>query len=121
MTEVLHVSIVSRWPRTLAGVTASRPCLPFSLSLMSLLKGPDEPRVWRRCGPEGHWDKADVSECPPAQEVMQVLLTFATVGEPTLLSQGLPMCMLCDWWPEAECQAGWASPWSHFWTQVPWG
>ncbi|XP_072485236.1 adhesion G protein-coupled receptor A1 isoform X2 [Notamacropus eugenii] len=66
-----------RWPRTLAGVTASRPCLPFSLSLMSLHYSPEEPRAWRKCGPAGHWDEADVSECPPAQEVTQVLLTFA--------------------------------------------
>nr|XP_020828708.1 adhesion G protein-coupled receptor A1 isoform X3 [Phascolarctos cinereus] len=68
-----------RWPRTLAGVTASRPCLPFSLSLVSLHNGPEEPRAWRGCGQSGHWDVADLSECPPPQEVTRELLAFATM------------------------------------------
>ncbi|XP_036590077.1 adhesion G protein-coupled receptor A1 [Trichosurus vulpecula] len=68
-----------RWPRTLAGMMASLPCLPFSLSLVSLRSGPEEPRAWRRCRPAGHWDEANLSECPPPQEVMQVILAFATM------------------------------------------
>ncbi|XP_074153322.1 adhesion G protein-coupled receptor A1 isoform X3 [Sminthopsis crassicaudata] len=68
-----------RWPRTLAGVAASLPCLPFSLSLVSLRGSPEEPRARRRCGPAGRWEDADLSQCPSSQEVVQVLWAFATM------------------------------------------
>uniref|UniRef100_A0A7N4PPJ0 Adhesion G protein-coupled receptor A1 n=1 Tax=Sarcophilus harrisii TaxID=9305 RepID=A0A7N4PPJ0_SARHA len=68
-----------RWPRTLAGVTASHLCLPFPLSGLSLRSSPGEPRARRRCGPGGRWDEADLSECPSSQEVIQVLSAFATM------------------------------------------
>ncbi|XP_051838758.1 adhesion G protein-coupled receptor A1 [Antechinus flavipes] len=68
-----------RWPRTLAGVTASHLCLPFPLSVVSLRSSPGEPRARRRCGLTGRWDEADLSECPSSQEVIQVLSAFAAM------------------------------------------
>ncbi|XP_074088213.1 LOW QUALITY PROTEIN: adhesion G protein-coupled receptor A1 [Macrotis lagotis] len=68
-----------RWPRTLVGMTASHPCLPFSLSLVSLRSSPEEPRARRKCGPAGRWDEADLSACPSFQAVTQVLLAFAVM------------------------------------------
>ncbi|XP_033885677.3 adhesion G protein-coupled receptor A3-like isoform X1 [Acipenser ruthenus] len=69
-----------RWPKTLAGINASLPCMqyPFGSGLYhGTLK---ERRSWRRCDRAGHWAEEDYSECPYSIEVTRVLHSFNQVS-----------------------------------------
>lgn len=84
---VFHVSVfiqfclrLSRWPRTLAGITAYLQCTR-NIHGSGIYPGnpQDERKAWRRCDRGGFWADDDYSRCQYANDVTRVLYMFNQV------------------------------------------
>ncbi|KAM7168416.1 adhesion G protein-coupled receptor A3 isoform 2-T3 [Macrochelys suwanniensis] len=76
--NVIHnCSLIARWPRTLAGITAYLLCTRYSAG-SGIYPGnsQDERRAWRRCDRGGFWAEEDYSRCQYANDVTRVLYMF---------------------------------------------
>lgn len=71
---------LSRWPRTLAGITAHLQCTRNTHS-GGIYPGnaQDERKAWRRCDRGGFWADDDYSRCQYANDVTRVLYMFNQV------------------------------------------
>ena len=71
---------VSRWPRTLAGITAYLQCTRNAHG-SGIYPGnaQDERKAWRRCDRGGFWADDDYSRCQYANDVTRVLYMFNQV------------------------------------------
>lgn len=70
----------SRWPRTLAGITASLQCTRNTHGSGIYPGSPqDERKAWRRCDRGGFWADDDYSRCQYANDVTRVLYMFNQV------------------------------------------
>ncbi|XP_054853175.1 adhesion G protein-coupled receptor A2 isoform X2 [Eublepharis macularius] len=68
-------TFITRWPRTLAGITSYQSCLQYPFT--SGNGGPGmEKQAWRRCGRTGHWEEGDYSHCLYTNDITRVLYTF---------------------------------------------
>ncbi|XP_048474477.1 adhesion G protein-coupled receptor A2-like [Rhincodon typus] len=65
-----------RWPRTLAGITVSQPCLQYPYPSSSDNGASLEKRTFRKCQRSGQWAEADYSECLYTNDYTRVLYTF---------------------------------------------
>ncbi|XP_059497125.1 adhesion G protein-coupled receptor A2-like isoform X2 [Stegostoma tigrinum] len=65
-----------RWPRTLAGITVSQPCLQYPYPSSSSNGASLEKRTFRKCQRSGQWAEADYSECLYTNDYTRVLYTF---------------------------------------------
>ncbi|EDL99907.1 G protein-coupled receptor 125 (predicted), isoform CRA_b [Rattus norvegicus] len=72
-----NCSLIARWPRTLAGITAYLQCTRNSHS-SGVYPGntQDERKAWRRCDRGGFWADDDYSRCQYANDVTRVLYMF---------------------------------------------
>ncbi|MGH0130934.1 UNVERIFIED_CONTAM: hypothetical protein FKN15_045608 [Acipenser sinensis] len=69
-----------RWPKTLAGINASLPCMQYPFGSGSYHGALKERRSWRRCDRAGLWAEDDYSECLYSIEVTRVLHAFSQVS-----------------------------------------
>lgn len=71
---------LSRWPRTLAGITAYLQCTRNAHG-SGIYPGnaQDERKAWRRCDRGGFWADDDYSRCQYANDVTRVLYMFNQV------------------------------------------
>ncbi|XP_033882254.3 adhesion G protein-coupled receptor A2-like isoform X2 [Acipenser ruthenus] len=69
-----------RWPKTLAGINASLPCMQYPFGSDSYHGALKERRSWRRCDRAGLWAEDDYSECLYSIEVTRVLHAFSQVS-----------------------------------------
>ena len=76
----LSCVFVSRWPRTLAGITAYLQCTRNAHG-SGIYPGnaQDERKAWRRCDRGGFWADDDYSRCQYANDVTRVLYMFNQV------------------------------------------
>ncbi|KAM6234968.1 adhesion G protein-coupled receptor A2 [Porphyrio hochstetteri] len=66
-----------RWPRTLAGITASQPCLQYPFAAVGAGGGSGpEKQAWRRCDRAGRWEEGNYSHCLYTNDITRVLYTF---------------------------------------------
>ncbi|XP_057402650.1 adhesion G protein-coupled receptor A3 isoform X4 [Balaenoptera acutorostrata] len=72
-----NCSLIARWPRTLAGITAHLQCTRNTHS-GGIYPGnaQDERKAWRRCDRGGFWADDDYSRCQYANDVTRVLYMF---------------------------------------------
>lgn len=72
----------SRWPRTLAGITAYLPCnrLSSGAGIYSGSSG-EEQRAWRRCDRGGLWAEEDYSRCQYQKDVTRFLYVINQVSD----------------------------------------
>lgn len=72
--------LLSRWPRTLAGIKAYLPCnrLPTSAGTYSGSTG-EEQRAWRFCDRKGLWAEEDYSRCQFQKDVTRFLYVINQV------------------------------------------
>ena len=71
---------VTRWPRTLAGITAYLQCTRNTHGSGIYPGNPqDERKAWRRCDRGGFWADDDYSRCQYANDVTRVLYMFNQV------------------------------------------
>ncbi|XP_044273869.1 adhesion G protein-coupled receptor A3 isoform X3 [Varanus komodoensis] len=72
-----NCSLIARWPRTLAGITAYLLCTRYSAgSGIYTGNSQDEKRAWRRCDRGGFWAGEDYSRCQYANDATRVLYMF---------------------------------------------
>lgn len=82
----------SRWPRTLAGITAYLQCTRNTHGAGIYPGNPqDERKAWRRCDRGGFWADDDYSRCQYANDVTRVLYMFNQV---TQQSSNLPRLLI---------------------------
>lgn len=95
----------TRWPRTLAGITAYQSCLQYPFTSVPLSGGAPGTRASRRCDRAGRWEPGDYSHCLYTNDITRVLYTFVLVrlGHPQTLIPGIG-------WDGARCLVGEAVP-----------
>lgn len=72
----------SRWPRTLAGITAFQSCLQYPFASGPASGGPAaEKQASRRCDRAGRWEEGDYSHCLYTNDITRVLYTFVLVSQ----------------------------------------
>lgn len=77
---ILFCPHLSRWPRTLAGITAYLQCTRNTHGSGIYPGNPqDERKAWRRCDRGGFWADDDYSRCQYANDVTRVLYMFNQV------------------------------------------
>ncbi|XP_069609927.1 adhesion G protein-coupled receptor A1 isoform X1 [Ranitomeya imitator] len=69
-----------RWPRTIAGMTASLACKQFSISSsLAYSDAEGERKAWRKCDRAGIWKEEDYTACPFSDEMTRHLHAFSLV------------------------------------------
>ncbi|NIG59709.1 G-protein coupled receptor [Pontoporia blainvillei] len=69
-------TFITRWPRTLAGITAYQSCLQYPFTSVPLSGGAPGTRASRRCDRAGRWEPGDYSHCLYTNDITRVLYTF---------------------------------------------
>ncbi|XP_042357819.1 adhesion G protein-coupled receptor A3 isoform X2 [Plectropomus leopardus] len=81
--------LLTRWPKTLAGILAFLPCAPATFGSAPHPagsaphpSGQKEKKAWRSCDRAGRWAEEDYTQCPYASELTRVLheLTQITIN-----------------------------------------
>ncbi|XP_073402612.1 adhesion G protein-coupled receptor A1 isoform X2 [Dendrobates tinctorius] len=68
-----------RWPKTIAGMTASHVCKQFSIGSLVYSDAEGERKAWRKCDRAGIWQEEDYTACPFSDEMTRHLHAFSLV------------------------------------------
>lgn len=72
--------LISRWPRTLAGITSHQYCLQLRYPSLSIEGGIEQKKASRYCDRSGKWQEGNYSDCHYTNGITRVLHTFILVS-----------------------------------------
>ncbi|KTF96290.1 hypothetical protein cypCar_00025015, partial [Cyprinus carpio] len=72
-------TFITRWPRTLAGITSYQHCLQLRYPSLTIGGGVEEKKASRNCDRSGRWEEGDYSQCLYTNDITRVLHTFILV------------------------------------------